>query len=508
MAIMGIRRSSRLSRVVLGAALCCVLAACGSNLDPADVVTGTGPGSGSGFGAGDGAGAAPGSLLVDSGDGVLAPGGAADLPGSSDLGTPFGQDDTTGRDTPGEDLAAPDDPDPTVPGDVTGDDSPSGDDSAVSCDGFANTTGITDDTITIGNASDISGPVPGLFAESQTATAAYVEYFNSTGTKICGRRLALARYDSRTDAGADQQSYAKACDEVFAMVGSMSGFDSGGAATAEECGLPDIRAISVTKDRTACSTCYAAQPAGPDEFENAVPDFIMRNYGGGQKAAMLYLNGGAAAENGPSQAALETKRGMKFVYVASIDLAEFNYAPYVQAMKDKGVETVQFIGANPQFVRLAQAMQQQGFKPKLYLLDPTAYSTEYTGPAGSAAEDTVVFMNFTPFEEASDNAELNLYVSYLEQSSPGAKPGFFGLFAWSAARLFVEQATGLGGGLTRQSLVDSMRSVRDWTSNGLHAPQQVGLKRIAECWRFITWDGSDWNAREGTKYQCSGTTTK
>ena len=57
----------------------------------------------------------------------------------------------------------------------------------------------------------------------------------------------LVTYDSRTDAGADQQAYAKGCDEVFATVGSMSAFDSGGAGTAQSCGLPDIRSAAVTQ---------------------------------------------------------------------------------------------------------------------------------------------------------------------------------------------------------------------------------------------------------------------
>ena len=137
-----------------------------------------------------------------------------------------------------------------------------------SCDGFKNSPGVTDSEITIGNASDISGPVPGLFESAQDAVKAYVAYFNST-SDICGRKLKLATYDSRTDAGADQQDYAKGCDEVFAMVGSMSAFDSGGAGTAQSCGLPDIRSAAVTRDRNACTTCFPAQSVNTGEWENA-----------------------------------------------------------------------------------------------------------------------------------------------------------------------------------------------------------------------------------------------
>lgn len=374
----------------------------------------------------------------------------------------------------------------------------------VSCAGFKNGPGMSNDVVRIGNASDISGPVPGLFKEAQNATRAFVAYFNGSGARICGRKLELDLYDSRTDAGADQAGYVEGCSKDFAMVGSMSAFDSGGARTAAGCGIPDVRAISTTVDRTACRTCFAAQPAGPNAFQNAVADYLVRHTGG-QKAAMLYLNAGAAGANGPSQVRHETQRGVHFVTVKPIDVAEFNYSPYVQAMKSAGAETVQFVAAGPQFARLAQSMQQNAFTPKVFLLDPTAYSEDYTSRAGDAAKGTVVFLNFTPFEEARGNPELTLYLRYLHQVSPGAKPTFFGLFAWSAARLFAREATRLGGRLTRASLLAALAKVDNWTSYGVHAAQHVGSKRIADCWRFVQWTGSRWQAVDGTKYRCTGT---
>lgn len=365
---------------------------------------------------------------------------------------------------------------------------------------------MTDSVVRIGNASDLSGPVPGLFKQAQNATRAFVEYFNSTGARICGRKLELDLYDSRTDAGADQAAYVQGCDKDFAMVGSMSAFDSGGARTAQACGIPDVRAIATTSERTACRTCFAAQPAGPNAFQNAVPDFLLRRTSG-QKAGMLYLNAGAAATNGKSQVRHSTKRGMKYVVEKPIDVADFSYQPYVQALKDAGAESVQFIGAEPQFVRLAKAMQEGGYVPKVFLLDPTAYSQQYTGPAGAAAKGTFVFLNFTPFEEARNNPELALYLRYLQKVSPGAKPTFFGLFAWSASRLFAQEATKLGGKLTRASLLAAMAKIDNWTGNGIHSVQHVGSKKIGDCWRFVQWTGSAWVPVDGTAYRCSGLTS-
>ena len=491
----GIRRSLCATTAV---ALALSLAACGSQLDPETVSNANG---GTATGAQGGvAGADPGVV----GDGATDASGATGDLGTSGTTGSTGTSGTTGSTGSGSTGGS------SGGGggqQGSGDNAAGGGAKGASCDGFKNQTGVTDDTITIGNSSDISGPVPGLFESSQDAVKAYVAYFNSA-SDICGRKLKLNLYDSRTDAAADQQAYAKACDEVFAMVGSMSAFDSGGAATAQGCGVPDIRSAAVTNERNACSTCFGAQSAQTGEFENAVPDFVKKYYpDSADNAGFLYINAGASAQNAQVQYKAMEKRGLQFDYVQGIDISEFNYAPYVQQLKDKGVEVVFWIGAYQQSVRLRQAMQQQDYQPKLYLRDPTDYHPDFVETGGDAVEGTVVFMNFVPFEEASTNKELQLYLSWLQQVKPGATPTFFGLFSWSAARLFVERSIALGGKLDRPGLINAIKGVNDWTANGMHSPQTVGSKHISECWRFVKLTGGKWVPEGGTKYSCTGITT-
>ena len=150
-------------------------------------------------------------------------------------------------------------------------------------------------------------------------------------------------------------------------------------------------------------------------------------------------------------------------------------------------------------------MQQQNFEPDVYMLDPTAYTREFL-QGGDAVEGATVFTNFVPFEEASSSPETALYLSWLQQTKPGAKPDFFGLFAWSAARLFVEQASKLGGDLSRASLVTALTKVDNWTANGMHSPQHVGPRKTGDCWRFVQVKGGKWVPVGGTKYICSGVT--
>lgn len=490
---------SRRRSALLAGLLCLLLAACGSQLDPETVaqVNGSEGGAGGEVLGGTGSTEAGGAVPGGSAPGSATAGGA----GSADRGSTT----TGGGSTPSGGGGT------TAGGGTTeggsGENSAGGGVKGASCDGFKNGPGITDDTITIGNASDISGPVPGIFEASQDAVRAYVAYFNAT-SDICGRKLALKTYDTRADAAADQQAYASACEETFAMVGSMSAFDSGGAGTAQSCGLPDLRSAAVTRERGACTTCFGAQSTNTGQHQNAVADFVLKNYGdAGQHAGFLYINAGAAAQNSVVQAEAMERRGMNFDVIQPIDITEFNYAPYVQQLKDKGVEVVFWTGAYQQSVRLRQAMDQQGYEPKLYLRDPTDYQPAFVEEGGDAVDGTVVFTNFTPFEEVGSNKELALYLGWLDQVKPGATPGFFGLFSWSAARLFVEQSIALGGGLTREALVQKVKGVKDWTANDLHSPQQVGAKQTGECWRFIQLSGGAWKPIGGTKYQCSGITT-
>ncbi|MGH3737908.1 MAG: ABC transporter substrate-binding protein [Micromonosporaceae bacterium] len=434
------------------------LAGCGSRLSPEEVRRAQGVGAdGSGAGAGDGA------------DGGAAPTGGTGATGGTGPGG-------TGPGGGGSKVKA------------------------ANCAGFKNTTGISASTIKVANSSDISGPVPGLMESAQQAVKAYVAYFNASQS-ICGRKLSLINLDSRTDTAGDQQSAVKACQEAFAMVGSLSAFDHGGAKTVTDCGIPDLRAATVNTARQNAPVVYAANSVQVDEIPAVVPDYLKSKYPAAAKnAAFLYLNAGAAAANAHSWIAGWKKRGFTFTYTEGIETSEFNYSPYVTQMKSKDVKYVQFLGSYQHAVRLATAMQQQGFKPDVFLLDPTGYNINYVKSGGSAVDGTRIFTNSVLFEDPA-TPEMKLYRGWLERVAPGATPSYFGLFAWSAARLFTELALKLGGKLTRQSLISAVRGVRSWTGHGLFAPQDVGGRHTAGCNSIIRLQGGKW-VHESKRFLC------
>jgi len=108
---------------------------------------------------------------------------------------------------------------------------------AGSCTGSRTARESATRAITVANSSDVTGPIAGLFTSAQQAVKAYLAYFNST-TKICGRKINLINLDSQTSDTGNQQQETTACSEAFALVGSMSAFDAGGAETGAHCGNP------------------------------------------------------------------------------------------------------------------------------------------------------------------------------------------------------------------------------------------------------------------------------
>jgi ABC-type branched-subunit amino acid transport system substrate-binding protein len=66
-------------------------------------------------------------------------------------------------------------------------------------------TGVTSNSITVGNVSILSGPVPGLFEGAPIGVKAYFEYINSKGG-VYGRHLLV---DSKDDSFSSQQNEAE-----------------------------------------------------------------------------------------------------------------------------------------------------------------------------------------------------------------------------------------------------------------------------------------------------------
>ncbi|MEO9140323.1 MAG: ABC transporter substrate-binding protein, partial [Jatrophihabitans sp.] len=347
---------NRRQTILLGATVAClVLAACGSEVPPKEFVNaqdvgGTGNGNaavgGDGTGAGGdavGNGSAAGSL---GGSGSGSSGSGA---GSSGGGSGSGAGSTTGggaNSRGGSGTGGTSRRGSTSGGTGSGGGNAVAGIKAASCAGFRNGPGITNSTITIANAADLSGPVPGLFKSAQAAVTAFVAYFNSTSS-ICGRKLKLTGLDSATSESGDQQAATTACSSAFALVGSMSAFDAGGASTVTGCGIPDLRSTSTETARFKSPVTFGAYSLAVNEIPSFPFNYFKQIAKGGEKnAGFVYLNAGAASLNANSFMAAESKLGYNFKDKIAIDVTAVpNYNGYATQLKGDGIKYVQYVGA-------------------------------------------------------------------------------------------------------------------------------------------------------------------
>ncbi len=375
--------------------------------------------------------------------------------------------------------------------------------------GGATDKGVTATQITVATVADVSGVQPGLFKTAWQAMSAWAAYANSTGG-ICGRQVKSLLLDSQTDSTKDRAAVSQACDQSFAMVGSISAFDDGGASVGQSCGIPDISVTNTNASHAHATNVYPAYPTSPDYLNSSWGLQIKKLHPAEvKKSAFVTLNAGASVQNGNQRIKGLTALGYNFIYKTQVQVLEANYSPYVQAMKSKGVEFIDMLSDYQSIVRLQKAMAQADWFPKVRVWDSVAYSPNYLIQGGAAVEGSLVFLNTALFEEANNNAEMQLYQSWLQRTSPGAKPDYFGIYAWSAGRLFQELATKIGPTLTRKALFTQLKATHSWNGHGLHTAHDIGNKREGNCTLYVEVKGGRFVRKmPSSGWTCTGSLQK
>ena len=361
---------------------------------------------------------------------------------------------------------------------------------AVTGKNTASDKGVTPTQITVATASDASGPQAGLFKSTFYAMQAWAAMVNSLGG-ICGRSIKSELLDSKTDATANQAAVSQACQSAFALVGSMSAFDNGGASTGQSCGIPDLSAITVNGARVKATNVYPIYPVRPDKIPIGPANYIKKKYPDVIKhAAMLYLNTEVTKANAMQR--VKAYESVGFDYgkrIYQVEVLEPNYGTYVQKMQDAGVQYVDMVANYQAIQKLLQAMDTASWYPKVRDWDSVAYSDQFAyqnGQPFTPANGSLVFLNTNIYEERGSNPEMQLYSQWLSRVAPGAKPDYFGFYAWSAGRLFQQLASQIGSTLTRKALFDAVKKVHSWDGHGLHAAHDVGNKIMSPCFMYLT----------------------
>ena len=145
------------------------------------------------------------------------------------------------------------------------------------------------------------------------------------------------------------------------------------------------------------------------------------------------------------------------------------------------------MSATSETAKLLRDMKTQGFEPEVIDLGQQYYDPELLAEPG--AEGAIVQLNTVPFEEVDDSPALQAYMAAYDKVGTKVEPTSLGVQAFSAGLLFSTAAKELGNDITREKLLDQLRTIHEWDGGGLHFLADPGANKSSNCFMYMEVKG-------------------
>jgi ABC-type branched-subunit amino acid transport system substrate-binding protein len=403
-------------------------------------------------------------------------------------GTGSGTDGADTSGTPGDPSnPASQSPGATTPSNSGGPQSPTAN-APEGGNGGATDVGVTADSITVGNISDLGGPVPGLFLGGPYGTQAYFNYVNSQGG-VYGRKLKLKSADDQLQCNQNQAAHENLIPQVFGFVGSWSLNDNCGAQILAK--HPDVfnvsQALSIEAQRIPGN--YNTNPYGegaitgpPLYFKAKYPDKI-------KSVGTLVGNQAQAVAAWNYQRQTLESVGWQIKYENKFPPAQSNFTADVVRMKSQNIQIAIGTSINASgWANFVSESSQQGFKP-VFVAGSAMYADGWMDQAGGAAATeghwfftaTAMFLG----EDASAVPEVGLFQKWMKQSYPNFKNDLFAATSWANAALFVDVLKKVGPRPTRKAVMAALAQTHFFNANGIMPGTDIASKQPGHCYYVL-----------------------
>jgi ABC-type branched-subunit amino acid transport system substrate-binding protein len=353
----------------------------------------------------------------------------------------------------------------------------------------ASTTGLTNHSVTVGNVSIISGPVPGLFQGASVGAKAYFAYINSKGG-VYGRKLLV---DAKDDAFSGSQNQTETSDAVasdFALVGSFSLFDGYGCkALAANQAVPDV---SVTLDPSAGALPNDFSPDPTVLGSSLGPwQYYKKHFPKDMNLGTIVSDTASAKDQVNGQLAAAKSVGYKIAYVDDVNPLQSDFTTDVINMRSKGVNAVDLTGVDWQDAAIfVQNAATQNWHPGLIFSGGPVYADQFISHAGgpAVANGIMIGQGFPLYlgEDASHLPADKLFLKYTKQVSSSWVPDLYTLFGWASAQLFVQALQAAGPHPTRGAVIAQLKKITSFDASGMVAPTNPAAKKPQGCFMIAT----------------------
>jgi ABC-type branched-subunit amino acid transport system substrate-binding protein len=368
--------------------------------------------------------------------------------------------------------------------------------------------GVTPSTITIGNVSTVTGPVPGLFTSARLGTQAFVAYQNSIGG-VCGRKLVLDSGDDNMEQAQNSTTVQSIASQVLAFVGSFSVADDGGGAAIASANVPDI-GEALTPARFNLPQNFSPQPQ-PGGFMSGPFQYFAQKFGPNvtQHMAILEEDQGTAQAQGTAQEKVMQSLGYKFIYSAnSISPTTTDFGSYIAAMKAAGVQGLIFEATAAIYGAMASQMYAAGYTIPFADWGAPAYDPQFITTGGPGANGAILEQALAMYEgqDAAAVPEVALFDKWYSSVSGGQSPTIYAAYGWMSGMMFV-QGLNAGGAPTRAALFNGLKTITNFDGAGLEAPANPAGKIPPTCYIIIDVTNGKFvrDAATPSGFTCSGT---
>jgi branched-chain amino acid transport system substrate-binding protein len=347
---------------------------------------------------------------------------------------------------------------------------------------FHDTTGVTAQSVTVGN---ISTQLAGLFTGAVVGTQAYAAYVNSQGG-VNGRKLIVQGADDQFAGATNKQATEYALQNDFAIVGSVSLEDSfGGTVIAANPQLPDVAgsldpATRKLPNNFSPTPTADGWPLGPlTYFRQRFPSEVLHT-------ATIIADLPPTIRTWSSEKAAMTHLGYHVILEPALPPTQTDFTQQVVAMKEAGVQIL-FLEQEPQNYASAifRDLAQQNFHPIVVLGTPS-YSEQLVAHSGGAgavdgaylAQASALFLG----EDAGAIPAVTTFNTWVQKVSPGFPTDFATLVGWLCAELFADALRTAGAHPTRGSVLRALRHVTAFSSGNLIPVSNPAAKAPITCY--------------------------
>ncbi len=361
-----------------------------------------------------------------------------------------------------------------------------------SCGGTntASDTGVTPNSILVGNITSEQGPLgPEPFTPMREGARLFFQQLNADGG-VCGRQVQFVSCDDQENPERNKECARNLIEqqEVFALVGNSSN-GYAGAEIVSENGVPDVGGIPIGQDYYQYPTLYTLYGADgyPRNGEDVGLDGKIYNQSrsyrwfkenlGIEKAAVIFYSIPISRAAGEFIAEGLEREGIEVVYTpnggAGRDPANPSWDSEAVNMRSAGAEALWHAIDIAGFQKLCQSMDKFDY-------EVTAAVGTVQG-MGQLLEDfshpcrtNVYATAFTVVYGERDHPEVAPIYEARDRFNPDRTMHQWLIDGWTAAKLFTEGVESLGANPTREGLLQWL-DAHDSADNlgGLIAPDRL-----------------------------------